>query len=95
VVIPFFDAGLPVEYELIRSIRVAAATQRRKIGILTTGAKLSGGFDFQTMNQSPPWDVVEELKKQYETVEVSADAEITEDIDGLWRCCRQPSRSRR
>lgn len=82
-VIPFFDVGLPVEYELIRSIRVAAATQRRKIGILTTAAKLSGGFDFQAMSQAPAWGIVNELKKQYEVVDISPDAEITEKIDGL------------
>jgi len=82
-VIPFFDVGLPVEYELIRSIRVAAKTQRRKIGVLATGAKISGGFDYQTMKSSPPWAVVHELKKQYEVQDVSADAPITDDIDGL------------
>jgi ABC-2 type transport system permease protein len=82
-VIPFFDVGLPVEYELVRSIRVAAATQRKKIGILTTAAKLSGGFDFQSMTSQPAWDIVQELKKQYEVQDVSADAEIPTDIDGL------------
>ncbi|MEW5795411.1 MAG: Gldg family protein [Candidatus Zixiibacteriota bacterium] len=82
-VIPFFDVGLPVEYELIRSIRVAAATARKKIGVLTTAAKLSGGFDFQAMSQSPPWGIVRELKKQYEVVDIAADTEIAEDIDGL------------
>lgn len=82
-VIPFFDVGLPVEYELIRSIRVAAKTQRRKIGVLTTAAKLAGGFDFQTMNSSPPWPIVSEFKKQYEVQDVTADAPITADLDGL------------
>jgi ABC-2 type transport system permease protein len=82
-VIPFFDAGLPVEYELIRSVRVAAKTQRRKIGVLTTAAKVSGGFDFVAMKSSPPWAIVRELKKQYEVQNVSADAPITDDIDGL------------
>jgi ABC-2 type transport system permease protein len=82
-VIPFFDVGLPVEYEVIRSIRVAARTERRKIGVLATAAKISGGFDFQTMNSAQPWAVVRELKKQYEVQEVSADAPITDDLDGL------------
>lgn len=83
MVIPFFDRGLPVEYELIRSIRVAANTQRKKIGILTTPAKLTGGFDYQTMNSQPPWSVVSELSKQYEIARVAATGPITEPMDGL------------
>jgi len=83
LVIPFFDRGLPVEYELIRSIRVAAKTERKKIGILSTPAKLSGGFDYQTMNSQPPWSVVTELNKQYEVTQVSAADPITEEMDGL------------
>ncbi|MCK4372354.1 MAG: Gldg family protein, partial [candidate division Zixibacteria bacterium] len=83
MVIPFFERGLPVEYELLRSIRVAAKTQRKKIGILTTPAKLAGGFDYQTMNSQPPWSVVSELNKQYEIARVTAAEAITEEMDGL------------
>lgn len=82
-VIPFFDAGLPVEYELARSIRVVAKTQRKKIGIVNTDAKLFGGFDFQTMRSNPAWPVVEELKKQYEVVQVDPESAITDSLDGL------------
>ena len=38
-VIPFFDRGLPVEYELARSIRVVTQLERKKLGIIATDAK--------------------------------------------------------
>jgi ABC-2 type transport system permease protein len=82
-VIPFFDRGLPTEYELARSIRVVAGAERKKIGILNTAANLFGGFDFNTFESEPAWPVVDELKKQYEVVQVSATGKIAEGLDGL------------
>ncbi len=82
-VVPFFDRGLPVEYELARSIRVVARTQRKKLGVVKTEAKVFGGFDFQAMSSNPPWEMVEELRKQYDLVEIDPANPITEDLDGL------------
>ena len=82
-VIPFFDPGLPVEYELMRSVRVVARAERKKIGILDTGAKLFGGFDFQARRQTPDWSIVAELRKQYEVVRVPADKDYPDDLDAL------------
>lgn len=82
-VIPFFDRGLPVEYELVRSIRVVAKTELKKVGVLRTEAKLNGGFDFQTFRSTPAWGVVEELKKQYDVRQITATDSITEQLDGL------------
>lgn len=82
-VIPFFDRGLPTEYELTRSIRVVAGAERKKIGVVTTAAKVFGGFDFNSFNSAPEWQVVQELKKQYDVVQISAASPITEDVDGL------------
>lgn len=76
VVIPFFDRGLPVEYEVTRSIRVVSGTGRKRVGILETDAKLLGNLDFRTMSQDPEWAVVSELKKQYDVQSVSPDAPI-------------------
>jgi len=83
VVIPFFDRGLPVEYELTRSIRVVSRSARKKVGILGTDAKLMGGFDMKSMGQDPEWSIVTELKKQYEVSAVAPDVEAPTDLDVL------------
>ncbi len=82
-VLPFVDRGLSVEYELARSMRVVANTARKKIGLVTTEAKLFGGFDFQTFRSSPAWPVVEELRKQYEVIQVNPTGDLPNDLDGL------------
>ncbi len=83
VVIPFFDRGLPVEYELTRSIRVVSRSARKKVGILNTDARMMGGFDMRSMGQNPEWSIVTELKKQYEVSSLSADTPITANLDAL------------
>ncbi|MFN7992660.1 MAG: Gldg family protein [Bryobacteraceae bacterium] len=82
-VIPFFDRGLPVEYELMRSIRVVSRAHRKKIGVLNTAAKLFGGLDFQSRQQSNEWSIVSELRKQYEVAQVAPDSDYPEDLDTL------------
>lgn len=82
-VIPFFDVGLPVEYEIMRSVRVVADAGRKKVGVLRTGVNLFGGFDFQARQQSRSWSIVSELEKQYEVVQVPATADYPADLDVL------------
>ena len=82
-VIPFFDPGLAAEYELMRSIRVVAQAERKKVGILETKVKLFGGFDFQTRVPTPDWSIVEELRKQYEVMRVRPNADYPSDLDVL------------
>jgi len=82
-VIPFFDVGLPVEYELMRSIRVVANAKRKKVGVLKTAVDLFGGFDFQARRQSQQWSIVAELRKQYDVTQVAADQPYPQDLDAL------------
>ncbi len=82
-VIPFFDPGLPVEYELMRSMRVVSRAERKRVGMLETGAKLFGGFDFESKRQSQDWSIVPELRKQYEVVRVSPGRDYPDNLDVL------------
>jgi ABC-2 type transport system permease protein len=82
-VIPFFSRGLPVEYELMRSIRVVARTQRKKVGVVTTQANMFGGLDFNTFASKPAWSIVSELEKQYDVTQVGVADSLTERLDGL------------
>ena len=52
-IIPFFDRGLPVEYELMRSVRVVSRAQRKKIGVLDTRAGLFGGMELSGRHAVP------------------------------------------
>ncbi len=78
VVIPFFDVGIPIEYELTRSVRTVSQEERKTVGILDTDAKVAGGFDMSSFRSSPEWRIVTELKKQYKVETVPADAPIDE-----------------
>ena len=82
-VIPFFDRGLPTEYEVVRTIRVVAGTERQRVGVVDTMVKIFGGQNLASDQQLPQWSVVNELRKQYEVVEVNAEFPIPEDIDAL------------
>ncbi len=83
VTIPFFDRGTPIEYELTRSIGTISNEKRRVVGILNTDVKPTGGMDMQSFRQLPEWQIVTELKKQYDVKDISPDSPITEEMDVL------------
>ncbi len=78
VVVPIFEAGTSIEYELTRSIRTVANEKRLTVGMLTTDAKVAGGFDMSSFRQLPEWRIQTELKKQYKVEQVPADSPIDE-----------------
>jgi ABC-2 type transport system permease protein len=82
-VIPFFDRGLPTEYEVVRTIRVVVGSARQRVGVVDTMVKIFGGQNLASNQQLPQWSVVNELRKQYEVVEVNAEFPIPPDIDAL------------
>ncbi len=78
VVVPIFEAGTSIEYELTRSIRTVANEKRLTVGMLTTDARVAGGFDMTHFRQLPEWRIQTELKKQYKVEQVPADSPIDE-----------------
>lgn len=83
VITPFIDPGLPLEYEITRSIRVVSKAERKKVGILKTDVDMVGGFDFQTFAQKPKWQIATELEQQYRVENVDPDSEYPEGLDCL------------
>ncbi|MCH8822950.1 MAG: Gldg family protein [Planctomycetes bacterium] len=89
VIVPFFEPGVRVEYETVRSIATVSQQTRKRIGVLVTDAQLYGGFDMQSMSSRPDQQIITELNKQYETVRIDAIKPIPDDIDVLFAV--QPS----
>lgn len=81
VVIPFVDRGIPVEYELVRSIVALAQKDRKTVGVVTTDAQLMGGFDPQTMSQTPGQAIITELEKQYNVKQINPSEPIKQHYD--------------
>lgn len=82
-VVPFFSKGVPIEYELVRSIVTVAQGKKKRAGILKTDVPLQGGFDFQGGGAREKQMLITELEKQYDVVEVDPANEITEEYDVL------------
>jgi ABC-2 type transport system permease protein len=75
VSVPFLDFGVPVEYELVRSLVTVAKGDRKtrkKIGVVATDAQVMGGvsMNFMQPQQNQAQLIIEELRKQYSVDEV-------------------------
>lgn len=80
VVVPFFDYGIPVEYELVRSIATVSRGGKKKLGVVRTDARMFGGVDFSAgFQQMPRQEIIDELQKQYDVEEVDPSSPIDED----------------
>lgn len=81
VVVPFVDKGIPIEYELVRSITTVAKDSRKRVGVVKTDVQLFESFSMQGAVEES--QLITELKKQYDVVEVDPSQPITDEYDVL------------
>ncbi len=81
VVVPFVDKGISPEYELVRSIMTVADAKRKRVGVVSTGVNMFSEFSMQ--GPSPKSQIITELEKQYEVVQVDPSEPITDTFDVL------------
>ncbi|KAA1262365.1 ABC-type uncharacterized transport system [Rubripirellula obstinata] len=82
VTVPIFEYGIPVEYELVRSIDTVASGAKKRIGVAATDARLLGGtvMSGMSMQQVPRHLLMDELSKQYEVEEVDLNSPVSADV---------------
>lgn len=88
VVVPFFSNGMPVEYELVRSIATVAQPQRKKLGVVQTDAQLKGGISMGPggqFRQAEKQMILSDLERQYrvEDVDVNSPIQVVSDDGSL------------
>jgi len=79
VVTPFINKGIPVEYELIRSIMTVANKERKKVGVIDTGIPMMS----TTGSQRGEWPLITELRKQFDVERVDPSQKIRKNFDVL------------
>ena len=87
--IPFLYKGLPVEYEIMRTLSSVSGPKKKKtLGVFSTDAPLLGtaGMGIMGFNMgggTPAWEVVNELRKQYDVQEITGGEIKKDDFDAI------------
>ncbi|MDX1721782.1 MAG: Gldg family protein [Pseudomonas sp.] len=76
-VIPFFalDQEEFLEYELSRLVQSLAKPERPVVGVLS-GLQISGGFDMQARQPTPPWMLMEEIRQLFQIESLKSDVDL-------------------
>ncbi|MEM7783561.1 MAG: Gldg family protein [Planctomycetota bacterium] len=84
IVLPFLAYGMPVEYELMRSIDTVSKSDRKTIGVIQTDSLANGAvIPTQERNvQVPRLRILSELEKQYKVEAVDISQPMT--AEELW-----------
>ncbi len=85
-VITFFqpDKEEFLEYDIARLVSTLAEPERSVVG-LVSGIPMSGGFDPQSQQMTPPWMVWEQAQQLFEVRDLGTSFEtVTDDVTLLW-----------
>lgn len=83
VVIPFVDRSTPIEYELVRSLATLNGSKRKRLGVFVGDKNAFQEYDTEHMGRMKEPEIVTELKKQYDVVDVDASKPVPDDLDVL------------
>ena len=83
VTLPFISRGIPVEYELVRSLMTVTSQRRRVLGVLETDAGLFQKFNPATGAMASEAAIILELKKTYDVRQIDPSKPITDEVDAL------------
>lgn len=81
-VIPFVSPATPIEYEIIHSIATLNGLSRKRLGLFIADKTAFQEFDGRTGRTRDP-QIIEELRKQYEVVDLDAEKPVPDNIDVL------------
>jgi ABC-2 type transport system permease protein len=87
IVIPFVSQNTPIEYEIVRSISTLNGEKRMRLGLFvgdkTAFQEPDGGRDQSGRPTMGDPQIVTELRKQYDVVELDAEKPVPDDINVL------------
>ncbi len=84
-IVPFFEYGIPVEYEVARSLATVARDEKKRIGLINTRAQMLTIFNPQGGRPLPQQAILDELSKQYAIQPVNLNESFNaEDYDILF-----------
>jgi ABC-2 type transport system permease protein len=83
VVIPFVDRSTPIEYEIVRSLTTLNGTARKRLGVFLNEKQSFQEFASDRPGRMGDPEILTELKKQYDVVDIEADKPVPDNIDVL------------
>lgn len=82
-IIAFFDRGVSAEYEIARAIRTVSRGKQKRVGMIDGDTRMFGGIDYPDNQVRPEWQVLGELRKQYDVAEIQPAGSIDDELDAL------------